>query len=78
MPAREDRGEDLLDDLALPDDDAVQLVEHLVAVGGELREVFGESILGHRAAPGCLGSCNYREGENRLPEIGSGWYTDRE
>ena len=44
VPAGEDRGEDLLDDLALPDDDAAELVEHGDAVGGELVQVFGEAV----------------------------------
>ena len=48
VAAREDGGQDLLDDLALADDDAAELAEHLGAFLAELGEDLGLTIGGHR------------------------------
>ncbi len=54
VPAGEDGGEDLLDDLGLADDDAAELVEHRSAVCGELSQVIREAVgSGHRR-PSCV------------------------
>ena len=48
VAAREDGGEDLLDDLGLADDDAAELLEHLGAGLAELGQVFADAVGGHR------------------------------
>ena len=44
MAAREDGGQDLLDDFGLADDRALELVDHLLASLAELGQVFADAI----------------------------------
>ena len=46
MPAGEDGGEDLIDDVALADDDLRKFFHHLAAGFGELFQYFGDAV-GH-------------------------------
>ena len=48
MPAREDGGEDLLDDLGLADDGPAKLLGDLIACLVELSQIFGDAIGGNR------------------------------
>ena len=48
VAAREDGGEDLLDDLGLADDDAAELGEHLGALLAELGQDLVGAVGGHR------------------------------
>src|SRR5205823_2956870 len=52
VAAGEDGGQDLLDDLALADDDASELGEHLGSFLAELGEDLAGALGGHRGAPG--------------------------
>ena len=55
VAAREDGGEDLLDDLGLADDDAAELLDHLRAGLAELGQVFADPIGGHGTLPSNFG-----------------------
>src|SRR5262249_11807731 len=77
MTAGEDGGKDLLDDVALPDDDPATLVHHGLALLVELRQVLtggGHGVL----APGWEG-CSRAILANRLPaskrahRVSGGW-----
>ena len=48
MAAREDGGEDLLDDFGLADDGAAKLVDDLLACLAELGQIFADFVVGHR------------------------------
>ena len=51
MAAREDGGENLIDDFGLADDDAAELVHHLAARLTELGQILGDAVGGHRDGP---------------------------
>src|SRR5204862_4413562 len=66
VAAREDGGEDLVDDLGLADDGPAQLVEHLRANLTEVGQDFVDAIGGHR---GSVLPCGQGERELVLPII---------